>query len=92
MKVAVPLSKNILAPLRVTATGSAIDARIQNKIHGSETTTLVISNKEINDIMKVVQVPEDSNISLKRITQPIENKAKEQKGGFFRNVIRYFRS
>ena len=40
MKVAVPLAKNILAPLGITAAASAIDAGIQKKIHGSGTTTL----------------------------------------------------
>ena len=42
MKVAVPPAKNILAPLGITAAASAIYARIQNKIHGSGTTTLII--------------------------------------------------
>ena len=42
MKVAVPLSKNILAPLGITAAASVIDAGIQKKIHGAETTTLII--------------------------------------------------
>ena len=41
--VAVPLAKNILAPLGITAAASAIDAGIQKKIHGSGTTTLIIS-------------------------------------------------
>ena len=36
MKVAVPLAKNILAPLRITAAAAAIDAGIQKKIDGSE--------------------------------------------------------
>ena len=49
MKVAVSLAKNILAPLGITAAASAIDARIQKKIHGSRITTLIISNKEMND-------------------------------------------
>ena len=40
IKVAVPLAKNILAPLRITVATSANDAGIQKKIHGSETTTL----------------------------------------------------
>ena len=52
MKVAVPLAKNILAPLGITAAGSAIDAGIQEKMHGSGTTTLTTSNKKMNDIMK----------------------------------------
>ena len=48
MKVAIPLAKNILAPLGITAAAPAIDARIQKRIHGSGTKTLIISNKEMN--------------------------------------------
>ena len=55
MKVAVPLAKNILAPLGITAASSAIDAGIQKKIHGSGTTTLIISNEEMNDMIKIIQ-------------------------------------
>ena len=51
MKIAAPLAKNILAPLGITAAASAIDARIQKKINGSGTTTLIISNKEMNVVM-----------------------------------------
>ena len=77
MKVAVPLAKNILAPLGITAAASAIDAGIQKKIHGSGTTTLIISNEEMNDIMKIVQTLEDSNILLKGVTKTIKNEMKE---------------
>ena len=49
MKDAVPLAKNILAPLGITAAAS-IDGGIQKKIHSSGT-TIVISNEEMNDIM-----------------------------------------
>ena len=77
MKVAVPLAKNILAPLGVTAAASAIDAGIQKKIHGSGTATLIISNEEMNDIMKILQSLEDSNILLKRVTKTIEKETKE---------------
>ena len=49
MKDAVPLAKNILAPLGITAAAS-IDAGIQKKIHSSGT-TIIISNEEMNDIM-----------------------------------------
>ena len=82
MKLAVTLAKDILALLGITAAASAVDAGIQKKIHGSGTTTLVISNKEMNDIMKIVQTLEDSKILLKGITKTIENKKKEQKRGF----------
>ena len=77
MKFSVPLT-----PLGIAAAASAIDARIQKKIHGSETTTLIISNEEMNDIMKIVQALEDSNISLKGVTETIRNEIKEQKEGF----------
>ena len=65
MKAAVPLAKNILAPLRITAAAPTIDAGTQKKIHGSGTTTLVISNEEMSDILKIVHALEDSNILLK---------------------------
>ena len=79
---AVPIAKNILAPLGMTAAASAIDARIQKKMDGSGTPILIISNEERNDIMKIVQALEDSNILLKGITKTIENETKEQKGGY----------
>ena len=44
MEVAVPLAKNILPPLGITTAASAIDTEIQNEMHGSETTTLIVSN------------------------------------------------
>ena len=82
IKVAAPLAKNILTPLEITAAASAIDAEIRRKIHGSGTTTLIISNEEINDIMKIIQALEDSNIWLKGVAKTIKNETKEQKGGF----------
>ena len=80
LKVAVPFAKNILAPLGITAATSAIDAGIQKKIHGSGTATLIISDEEMNDIMKIVQALEDSTILLKGVTKTIKNGTKEQKG------------
>ena len=82
MKVAIPLSKNVLAPLGITAAASVIDAGIRKEIHGSETTTLIISNEETNDIMKIVQALEDFNILSKGVTEAIKNETKEQKGVF----------
>ena len=60
----------------------AIDGAIQKKMHGSGTTHLIISNEEMNDIMKIVQALEDSNILLKGVTKTIKNETKEHKGGF----------
>ena len=86
MKVAAPLAKNILAPLGITAAASVIDAGIQKKIHVSGTTTL-ISNEEMNNIMKIVQAPEDSSILLKGVTKTIKNETKEQKAGFLSMLL-----
>ena len=48
---------------------------------GSGSTTLIISNEEMNDIIKFVEALEDSNILLKGVTKTIQNETKEQKGG-----------
>ena len=87
MKVAIPLAKNVLAPLQITAAASAIDAGIQKKIYGSGrpssfasiTTTLIISNKEMKDIMKIAQALKDSNILLKESLKQIKTKQKNKK-------------
>ena len=49
---------------------------------GSGTTTLIISNDEMNDILKMVKSLEDSNVLLKGVSETIEHEAKEQRGGF----------
>ena len=87
MKVAIPLAKNVLAPLGITAAASAIDAGIQKKIHGSGTLTLIISNEEMNDILKIVQAIEDSYILLKGVTETIKNETTEQKGGLLSMLL-----
>ena len=86
IKAAIPLVKNVLAPLEITVAASAIDAGLQ-KIHGSGTTTLIISNGEMNAIMKIVQALADFNILLKGVTKTIEKDTKEQKGGFLSMLL-----
>ena len=58
-----PLAKSVLIPLGVTAAASASDAGIHKKILGSGSTTLIISNNEIEDIIKIVKYLEDSGLS-----------------------------
>ena len=87
MKVAVSLAKSILAPLGITAAASPIDGAIQKKMHDSGETNLIISNEEMNNIMKIVQALENSNILLKGVTKTIKNEAKEQKGGVFSMLL-----
>ena len=55
-----PLAKSILIPLALPAGMSAADAAIQKKIYGSDTTALKISNKEMEDIMKIVKSLQES--------------------------------
>ena len=77
-----PLTKSFLIPLGLTAAASAADSGIHKKILGSGNTT-----EEMNDIMKIVQALEDSNIFLKVVTKTIENETKEQKGGFLSMLL-----
>ena len=71
-----PLAKSILIPLRLTASQSVRDATIQNKIYGSGTTTLLISNEEMKDIMKIIKSLEDSGLLIKGVSETIQNEAK----------------
>ena len=57
------------------------------KIHGSGTITCINSNDDMNDIMKIVQALEDSNILLKGVTKKIKNETKEQIGGFLSTLL-----
>ena len=82
MKVAISIAKTILALLGITAATSETDAGIDYKIHGSGTTIFIISNEEMNDIIKTIEALEDSYILLKGITKIIENETKKQKGEF----------
>ena len=81
MKVAMPLAKNVLPPLGLTAAMSAIDGSIQKKIHGSGV-KLIIEQEDMNHIMKIIEALENSGILLKGVRKTIENKTKEQRGGF----------
>ena len=86
MKVALPLAKNVLAPLALTAAMSAIDGSIQKKIHGSGV-KLIIEQKDMNDIMKFIEALENSDVLLKGVTKTIENETKEQRGGFLSMLL-----
>ena len=77
MKVAMPLAKNILEPLGLTAAMSAIDGSIKKKMPDSGTTTLIISNDEMNDIIKIVKSLEDSGVLLEGVSETIQHEAKE---------------
>ena len=56
-------------------------------MHGSGRATLILSNEEMNDIMKIVQALKDSNILLKGVAKTIKNETKKQKGGFLSMLL-----
>ena len=91
--VIMPLAKSVLIPLGLTAAASAADAGIHKKILGTgrrhssssashNTTTLIISNKNIVDHIKIVKSLEDSGLLLKGVTESVQNEVKEQKENF----------
>ena len=87
MKVAMPLAKNVLAPLCLTAAMSAIDGSIQKKIHSSGI-KLILEEDDMQDIIKIIKELENSDILLKGVSKTIENEIKEQRGGFLSIFLR----
>ena len=82
-----PLAKSALIPLGLTAAASAADAGIHKEILGSGNTILVISNKDMEDLIKTVKSPEDSELLLKGLTESVENEVKGQKGRFLSMLL-----
>ena len=71
-----PLLNSVIEPLGMlglTAAASATDAAINKKILGSGTTTKIISNDEMNDILKIVKFLENSGILLKGVSETVKN-------------------
>ena len=83
-----PLAKSVLIPLGLTASASATDAAaIQKKVFEPGMARLIISNEEMNYIMKifkslVYQIAYYSGLFTKGVSGRIKNEAKEQNGGF----------
>ena len=77
-----PIAKSVLIPLGLTAAESTADAEIHKEILGSGNTTLIISNDEMEDIIKIIKSLEDSGLLLVGVTKTVQNEIKEQKGGF----------
>ena len=82
-----PLAKSVLIPLRLTAVAAATDAAIHKKMFGSGSTKLIISNEEIEDIMRKVKSLEESGLLIKYISEAIKNERKEQKVGFLQILL-----
>ena len=86
-----PLAKSVLIPLGLTAAAPAADVGIHKKVLGSghndrSSTTLIIANSEMDDIIKIVKSLEDSGLLLK-VSKTVQNKARDQKGGFLSMLL-----
>ena len=85
-----PLAKSVLKPLELTAAASAADAGIHKKILGSghnNNITLIISNDEMDEILKIIKSLEDSGVLLKGVSETIQHEAKEKRGGFLSMLL-----
>ena len=86
--VITPLAKSVLIPLGLTAAALAADAGIRKKILGSgNSATLIISNKDVEVLIKIVKSLADSGLLLKEVTELVQNEVKEQKGGFLSMLL-----
>ena len=77
-----PSAKSVLIPLGLTTAASTADAGMHKKILGPGTATLIISNNELESIIKIVKSLENSGLLLKGVSETIQKEDKEQKGGF----------
>ena len=88
MKVAIPLAKKCFSTIRNYSCCFGNWCRNSKKtMHGSGNTTLIISNEEMNDIIKIIQALEHSNILIKGVTKTIKNETKEQQWGLLSMLL-----
>ena len=91
LKSGLPLLKSVIKPLgmlRLTAAASATDAVMNKKILGSGNhTTLIVSNDDMQYLLKIVKSLEDGGILLDGITETVKNEVKEQKGSFLSMLL-----
>ena len=72
--VLTPIVKSVLLPLGFSARVSVADVALQKKIYGSGNRTLIISNEEMEDIMKIVKSLEESGLLIKEINETTKMK------------------
>ena len=85
--VLTPLANNVLLPFGLSAGMSAADAAIQKKNYGSGNTALIITNEEMEDIMKIVKSLEESGLLIQGISETIKNETKKQKSRFISMLL-----
>ena len=75
------LAKSVLIPIGLMVAESATDTAINEEMFESGFATLIISNEEMNDIMKIVKSIEESGLLLKGVCETI-TKQNIKKDGF----------
>ena len=81
------LAKSVSVSLGLTAAVSTTDAAVEKKMFGSGMTTLIISNEEMDDIIKTVKYFEDSDFMIKSVSKTIKNEGKIQTGCFLSMLL-----
>ena len=82
-----PLAESVLIALGLTTGASETDAATQKNIYQSGATTLIFSNEEMEDIMKIHKSLEESGLLIKGVSEIIKNKAKEQEWVFLGKLL-----
>ena len=85
-----PLPKSVFLPLGLMQQHLQQMQEYIKKILGSgqnNMKTLIISNNEMEDIIKIVKSLEDSGLLLKGVSETVQNEVKEQKGGFLSMLL-----
>ena len=80
-------SKKYFSTIRNYSCSFSNWCRNSKKIHGSGNTNLIISNEEMNDIMKLFKLLKILLFLWKGVTKTIRNETKEQKGGFLSMLL-----
>ena len=85
--VLIPLAKNVLLLLGLTAAASATDEAIQKRLFEFGTTSLIISKEEMEDMVKIVKFFEEPDLLIKEVSKTIKNETKQQKGEFLAMLL-----
>ena len=90
LKTGLPLMKNVLKPLAKSAliplgliAAAATDAAIYKNMFGWSMTIKIISNEEMEDLMKIVKYLEEYVLLIKSVRETIKNEAKAKKENFW---------
>ena len=95
MKFALPLAKNVLAPLGLSTDGGIKKSMLgsgvnsDNKMNNNHNhIQFIISTGDVNDIIEIIELLEEHNFLINGISETVKNEVNEQKGGFLSLLLR----